>query len=411
VDTCAALPATGADLLPLAIVAALLLLAGGAALLVTRRRGRTVLGALALTGFLVAGLSFAAPQSASAASCDPAPPVAAVNHAPIAAADSATVVEDAAPATVAGNVLTNDTDVDGDALTVTGTGTFVLNHGTLVISADGSFSYTLDNTDPAVDALDAGDVLSDGFAYAISDGHGGTAGATLTITIDGTTNNSAPVAFADANTVKEDAAPNPVSGNVLTNDSDPDGHTLSVTNGGTFALGHGTLVMNANGSYTYMLDNSNPAVNAMNDGQFLNDGFTYTVSDGHGGTASTTLTIRVNGTTDNTPPIALADTNTVKEDAAPNPVTGNVLTNDSDPDGNTLAVANAGTVTLTYGTLVINANGTYTYTLDNANPAVNAMNDGQIINDTFTYTVSDGHGGTASTTLTIRINGTTDLVP
>ena len=104
----------------------------------------------------------------------------------------------------------------------------------------------------------------------------------------------------------------------------------------------------------------------------------------------------------------VADTNTIKEDAVPNFVTGNVLSNDSDLDGDTMYVPNAGTFTLTYGSLAINADGSYRYTLDNSNPAVNALNNGQQLTDTFTYTASDGHGGTASSTLTIRIDGTTD---
>jgi VCBS repeat-containing protein len=109
--------------------------------------------------------------------------------------------------------------------------------------------------------------------------------------------NQGPVAEDDANSVKEDAAPNPVLGNVLVNDSDPDGDTLSVTSAGTFSLSHGTLVMHADGSYSYTLDNTDPAVNALNDGQTLTDTFTYSVSDGHGGTDSAKLTITIRGTT------------------------------------------------------------------------------------------------------------------
>jgi len=168
------------------------------------------------------------------------------------------------------------------------------------------------------------------------------------------------------------------------------------------------LVISGGGSYTYTLDNSNAAVNALNNGQTLTDAFDYTVSDGHGGTASATLTITINGTTDNGVPVATADVNTVKEDAAPNPISGNVLTNDSDPDADTLAVVGTGTFTGLYGVLVISGGGSYTYTLDNSNAAVNALNNGQTLTDAFNYTVSDGHGGTASATLTITINGTTD---
>ena len=200
-----------------------------------------------------------------------------------------------------------------------------------------------------------------------------------------------------------------MTGNVLVNDSDPDGNSLSVTNAGTFTTNYGTLVINADGSYSYTLDNSNPQVNALNDGQHLTDSFTYQISDGHGGSAQATLTVTINGSTDNHPPVAVDDAASVKEDAAPNPVTGNVLVNDSDPDGNSLSVTNAGTFTTNYGTLVINADGSYSYTLDNSNPQVNALNDGQHLTDSFTYQISDGHGGSAQATLTVTINGSTDL--
>ena len=329
-------------------------------------------------------------------------------RAPVAVDDAATVKEDSAPNPVSGNVLTNDTDADGDTLSVTNSGTFTLSYGVLVIHADGTYTYTLDNTNPTVDALDDGQTLTDTFSYAISDGNGGTASATLTVTINGTTGNRAPVVVADTNTVKEDAAPNMVSGNVLANDSDPDGHTMSVSNAGTITLQYGSLEIHADGSYTYTLDNSNPAVDALNNGQHLTDTFTYVASDGHGGTTASTVTIRIDGTTDNGAPNVVADTNTVKEDAAPNMVSGNVLANDSDPDGHTMSVSNAGTITLQYGSLEIHADGSYTYTLDNSNPAVNALDDGQHLTDTFTYVASDGHGGTTASTLTIRIDGTTE---
>ena len=149
--------------------------------------------------------------------------------------------------------------------------------------------------------------------------------------------NNAPAAVADAVSIKEDAAPNPVVGNVLTNDQDANGDPLTVTNAGTYALAHGSLALNADGTYAYTLDNSNPAVNALNNGQTLADAFTYKISDGHGGTSSATLTVTILGTTDNTPPTAFDDAVSIKEDTAPNPVVGNVLTNDQDANGDPLS--------------------------------------------------------------------------
>ena len=281
----------------------------------------------------------------------------------------------------------------------------------MVLNADGTFAYTLDNSNPAVNALNNGQTLTDAFTYQISDGHGGTSSATLKVTIQGTTDNTAPTAFADTVSVKEDTAPNPVVGNVLTNDQDANGDPLTVTNAGTFALAHGSLVLNADGTFAYTLDNSNPAVNALNNGQTLTDAFTYQISDGHGGTSSATLTVTILGTTDNTPPTAFADAVSVKEDTAPNPVVGNVLTNDQDANGDPLTVTNAGTYALAHGSLALNADGTFAYTLDNSNPAVNALNDGQTLADALTYQISDGHGGTSSATLTVTIRGTTDTPP
>ena len=158
-------------------------------------------------------------------------------------------------APVTGNVLANDTDVDGDALTVTTTGAQAGTYGTVTINADGTYSYALNNANPAVQALGVGETLTETFTYSISDGNGGTATSTLTITITGT--NDGPVANADAATIAEDAVA-PVTGNVLTNDTDVEGDALTVTTSGTLAGTYGTLTMNADGSYSYSPEQRQP---------------------------------------------------------------------------------------------------------------------------------------------------------
>src|SRR5206468_384520 len=124
-------------------------------------------------------------------------------------------------------------------------------------------------------------------------------------------------------------------------------------------------------------------------GQTLTDVFNYTASDGTA-TASTTLTITITGTND--APTANPDSNSVVEDTAPNPVSGNVLTNDTDADAGTSltvsavngAAGNVGaTLVGTYGSVVVNGNGTYSYTLNNALPAVQALAAGQTLTDVF----------------------------
>ena len=104
--------------------------------------------------------------------------------------------------------------------------------------------------------------------------------------------------------------------------------------------------------------------------------------------------------------------------------TGNVLSNDLDADdalslGETRAVSsvngqitNVGSsIVGTYGSVVINADGTYTYTLDNNDVDTEALITGQVVNDNFSYTVMDAHGATGETTLSISIAGTTDNAP
>ena len=76
----------------------------------------------------------------------------------------------------------------------------------------------------------------------------------------------------------------------------------------TVNLGHGTLVLGADGAYTYTLDNTNAAVNALNDGQSLTDSYTYTITDAEGSSTTATLSITINGHTDGTPVITVPDT-------------------------------------------------------------------------------------------------------
>ncbi|HZV54569.1 MAG TPA: retention module-containing protein, partial [Rhodocyclaceae bacterium] len=152
----------------------------------------------------------------SSARPDAPPPVETVNNAPVANPDANRVMErvdNPAGSTTSGNVLTaaatgdrTDTDIDGDSLSVTtvkfGTttvaagSTITTAYGKLVVNGDGSYTYTLDNANPAVNSLNVGNTLTEQVTYTVSDGHGGTASTTLTITIDGA--NDAPTATVGA---------------------------------------------------------------------------------------------------------------------------------------------------------------------------------------------------------------------
>ncbi|MBH2032140.1 MAG: VCBS domain-containing protein, partial [Pseudomonadales bacterium] len=315
-----------------------------------------------------------------------------------------------------------DTDVD-DSLTVTGvTGGNV--YGTLTWGATGTYTYAVDNTKAAVQALDDGEKLTETYTYTVTDGAVPRT-ATLTITVFGS--NDAPVAKADTNWAKEDSSD--ASGNLLLNqshngapdsvvrgdvaDSDVDGETLTVT-GVTGGNAYGTLTWNANGTYSYSLTDTKPAVQALGEGDTLTETYTYTVTDGTA-PRTATLTITVFGTNDR--PVANADTNWAREDQSD--ASGNVLANqahngapdsairgdvaDTDVDVDPLTVTGY-TGGNAYGTLTLNSNGNYSYALDNTKPAVQALNDGGTLTETYTYTVTDGTTPRTAT-LTITIFG------
>ncbi|MBQ0721637.1 MAG: VCBS domain-containing protein, partial [Gammaproteobacteria bacterium] len=125
-------------------------------------------------------------------------------------------------------------------------------------------------------------------------------------------------------------------------------------------------------------------------------------------------------------PVAVSDIGSVNEDGDPlvvDAAAGVVQTNDSSgADGYTALgpvtavtgesgdIVGGDTVGL-YGTLVLNADGSYTYTVDNANLAVDALNDGESLDDIFTYTITDGDGDTSTANLTITVNGAVDAFP
>ncbi|MGK7960524.1 VCBS domain-containing protein [Crocosphaera sp.] len=225
----------------------------------------------------------------------------------------------------------------------------------------------------------------------------------------------------DENTVKEDSQPNPITGNVLFNDSDTSNLFVVSVNGETTLVGteiqgeYGSLLLNADGSYSYTLDNNNPDVDGLDDGESLTEVFKYTNSDGDL-TASAPLTITIEGTND--APVANADVNLIVEDSPNNPVMGNVLENDVDVDGDMLSVVSVNGETALvgqeikgeYGSLLLNADGSYSYTLDNNNPDVDGLDDGESLSEVFRYTNSDGDL-TASAPLTITIEGVSDQPP
>ncbi|MFP8781499.1 VCBS domain-containing protein, partial [Hydrogenophaga sp. RWCD_12] len=261
---------------------------------------------------------------------------------------------------------------------------------------------------PTVQQLAPGETLAETYTYVLTDKDGDTSTATLTITITGA--EDLPVATPNTNSVNEGAVQ--VSGNVKTDgtadtngDGTPAQNTTALTGSGTGS--YGTVALNADGTYTYSLDNTNPTVNQLLPGQTLQETYTYRLTDKDGDTSTATLTITIVGT-DNVP-IAVDDTNTIAEDTPT--VNGNVKTNDTNGDGGPAAntVALTSSPTGSYGTVSLNPDGTYTYTLNNANTTVQQLAPGETLQEVYTYVLTDGGGETESATLTITITGTDDL--
>ena len=335
-----------------------------------------------------------------------------------AVADLYTVPEDSGPTSL--TVLANDV-AQGSPITIKSVNVpngITANGGSVYISDDGltviyqpahNFSGT------------------DGFTYTIIDGNGSTSTATVTVNVPPTPNRP-PVAVADTN----DPIPNdntfPVGDSVTENDSDPDNDPITVTtiadsvagtvpvpanptSSATILGQFGTLVIGPGGSYTYQVNTANPAVVGLPIDGTINDVFTYTISDGNGGTSSTTLTIPI--TRFDKPPVAVDDAYTTGAGTVLTvPAAQGVLANDHDPDPEdlgklTVVGVNANPaavgqpITLPSGAIVtVNPDGSFAY---NPNHVFDGLAPGTTGTDSFTYAVTDSHGMVSTATAVITI--------
>ena len=172
----------------------------------------------------------------------------------------------------------------------------------MLLNSDGTYTYTLDNTNADVNELDNGETLSESFTYGISDGEGGSALSTLTITIDGT--NDAPIAGGTISNQADDDADTITTVDVTNAFSDVDGDTLTYTATG---LPSGlTLDLNS-GEITGTIDNSASQGGPNSDGIYTVE---VTATDDNGATVSTTFT----WTIANPGPLATDNTGSVTED-------------------------------------------------------------------------------------------------
>ena len=265
------------------------------------------------------------------------------NAAPVATADRVETLEDQS---ITVDLLANDSDPDGDVLSIVELGP--VENGSFMLNVDGTVTFSPD--------ADFNGTVS--FDYTISDGQ---AQSTATAIIEVTPVNDATIARDDVATTAEDM---PVVLNLLANDSDPDGDALNIVELGT--VENGDLLPNVDGTVTFSPDaDFNGTVS-----------FDYTISDGQ---AQSTATATIEVTPVNDHPVATSD---VAETEGTDPVNIDALANDSDIDGDPLVIIGVG---------------------DSADGTVDLLTDG-----TLTFTANAGFAGTTSFSYTISDGAATD---
>src|SRR6185369_13360225 len=334
------------------------------------------------------------------------------------AAQSGAVVEDAATTpsptdslTATGTISFTDVDLaDGHTATFAAAASNTTALRTFAMAAvseaanaaNGSvgWTYTLDNA--AAQHLAAGQTAAETYVVTINDGHSSTATQNVYITITGT--NDAPTVDAALTTsaAEGDAAH---TQNLLAGASDPDdGETATLTvTGLTYSVdggpGSGTAPagVSVSGS-TLTVDPSNAAFNHLAAGASTTILASYNAKDAQGATVAQTETITITGTND--APVAVADTKAGNEDTT---ITGSVAGNDSDvDDGATLSFSLNAPVT----GLTLNADGSYS--LDAGNAAYQHLAQGATTDVVANYTVTDEHGASDTSKLTITLTGVND---
>ena len=261
---------------------------------------------------------------------------------------------------VSGNVLANDNS-NGGTMTATTIPILAPSNGAITIAANGNYTYT----------PNAGFIGMETVKYRVCNAAGLCDTASLTIQVldlPSATSNNAPIAQNDNGTTPVGV---PLTGNVLSNDFDPNNNTLTVSTTPISNPADGTVVLNSNGTFTFIPNN----------GFAGQDTFRYQVCDNGTPSLCDTAMVVLNVVIDNNgavnnPPVANDDAIMAYINT---PKAGNLKTNDSDPNGNTLTY-NATPLSMpAHGTVVINADGTFIFT-----PTA-----GYIGSDMFKYVVCD----------------------
>ncbi|QFT92824.1 Bifunctional hemolysin/adenylate cyclase precursor [Roseovarius sp. THAF9] len=286
-----------------------------------------------------------------------------INDAPEAVDDTVSTLEDQS---VTFNPADNDNDPDGDPLTVTSVTVTDPTQGSAVLNGDGTVTFTpAENYNGPVE-----------LTYTVEDPDGASDTGSVLVNVGEV--QDAPDAVDDVATTPEDTA---ITLTPLDNDTDPDGDTLTIT-GANVPSDQGSVTFNDTEIVFTPADNFNGDAT-----------ISYTITDGNGGTDSAEIDVTVTPVNDD--PVAVDDIENTDEDT---PITFNPAANDTDVDGDSLVVSAVDPIDPALGEVVLNGDGTVTLTpAENYNGPVE-----------FTYTVSDGQGGTDTGTALVNVGPVND---
>jgi VCBS repeat-containing protein len=342
-------------------------------------------------------------------------------------AQSGNVVEDETPAAT-GTIDFGDVDLsDGHTASFVRNnpearlfGTFSLDPLSEAPHADsGSVTWHF-NLDPGVQSLAEGQTRTDSYTVFVDDGHGSEASQEVSITFTGTNDPVVITSGAQSGSVEEDATLQ-ASGMFVFEDVDlTDVHTpafvvspLNTTALGTFSLdtlnqgtGGGTL------TWHYTLNNA--AAQALEAGEVATENYFVTISDGLGSVSVDTVVITITGTNDEVFITSGAQSGAVVEDGTLT-ADGSIEFSDADvSDLHTASITSQPATPLgsfqldTVDEAVGATSGTVTWHYDLDNTAAQALAAGQVVTETYTVMVGDGHGSTATQDVVITITGAGD---
>lgn len=329
------------------------------------------------------------------------------NDGPVAQDMAAQVDEDA---TVTKAFAADDIDSDDNQASLTYSIVEGPAQGSVIVNGDGTFTF--DAAD--FDSLPAGETVDVTFTYKATDSHGAESEVkTVTVTITGVNDPASISASAteDTSVTEDGGVANGIVGDAAAGGqltvSDVDNGEAKFLAPASLAGTYGDFTFDAaTGAWTYTLDPSKSDILA--EGEPATDVLTVTSFDS---TASYDITVNITGSND-AAVISGDITGSVIEAGSSNAggtpsVNGTLLSADADNTDNSFqAVTTATASALGYGSFTVTADGAWTYTLDNTNGTVQALNNGDTLTDSFVVKSEDG----TEQTVDITIHGANDIV-